>query len=114
MSDAVAIALITACGVVVAAAIAALPLLLSIRKAAKSGARDAAVARNQVENDHKTNMREEGDERHEQNAQAAAEMLRLQRANARRLGGIDRRMKRVEYRLDIVEDTIPRPPRRNK
>jgi len=63
MSDAVAVALIGLLGTMIT-------IILNARLNAKVNrvGRDARAARVQVENNHSTNMREEGDERHVENS----------------------------------------------
>jgi len=84
---------------------AALPLLISTHRRAREAAHDAAVTRDQVTNDHPTNMRVEADERH-------ADVMRLLRSHGRTLGRYGRRIDAVMKRLEIVEDTLPTHPHR--
>lgn len=102
MSDAVVAAIIGGQALVLAAV---LPLLISTRRHAKTAAEETS-------NDHKTNMRVEGDERHEETSHKLNELLRIQRAQGRRIGKIDRRQVAITQRLAIVEDTIPRKARK--
>lgn len=102
MSDAVVVALI---GGNAAVLTVVLPLLISTRRSAKQ-------TQAQVTNDHQTNLRVEGDERHEENTNKLDELLRLQRAQGRRIGRVDRRVTAINERLAIVEDTIPRKARK--
>lgn len=74
-----------------AAALLASPLLLSIRKHAREGARSAASANEQVTNSHSTNLREENDSRH-------AESMG-------RFDSIDARLDVLENLPTIVEET---------
>ena len=98
MSDAVVAAIIGGQALVLAAV---LPLLISTRRGVRQ-------TREQVTNDHNTNLRVEGDQRHEENQRTQSEILRLQRAQGRRIGRVDRRITAINIRLAIVEDTIPR------
>lgn len=106
MSESVVIALIGAQAVVLAAV---LPPLLSARKHAKRAAGDAAEARDQVSNNHGTNLRDELDERHEENKGSLHELLEWKRQHD--LDAAER-----DERIKLLEDTIPNPaqPRRTK
>ncbi len=72
MSDSsdITVALITAGGVLLAAAVTAPPAWLAARRSkharddAKQARADAAVIKNEVKNSHTTNFREENDDRH--------------------------------------------------
>lgn len=99
MSEGVIVALISAQALLVATV---LPLLFSTRKYAKKTSADAAETRYHVSNDHTANLREENDERH-------AEVMRLLRSHGRTLGKHGRQMRRIEQRVGLVEDTIPKP-----
>lgn len=83
MSDPVSVAVIAALQSVVLLIVGAL-LNGKIKRVGK----DAKAARVQVENGHTTNLREEGDERHEQNAgklDTILEEIHLLRGSVRRL-----------------------------
>lgn len=100
----IAVSTIGAAAVVLAAVI---PLLISTHRRAREAATDSAVTRDQVTNDHKTNMRVEADERHE------AIMAQL-RTHGRIMTRNTRRIDSIITRLDVVEDTLPRVPNRKK
>ena len=95
---AIFVAIIAAMAVIIAALIAAVfPVLFSIRRHAK-------VTREEVTNDHDTNLRVEADERHAQNVKAIASLRRLVYRQGTSING---RIDRITDRLEIVEDTIP-------
>ncbi len=91
------VAVISAVAVVLGAA---MPLLISTHRRAREAAKDSAVTRDQLTNDHATNMRVEADERH-------ADVMRLLRSQGRTLGRHGRRIDTIIKRLEVVEDTLP-------
>ncbi|WP_157156266.1 DUF2746 domain-containing protein [Diaminobutyricimonas sp. LJ205] len=68
---------------------------------ANRGRQHAKAARAQVENSHSTNLREEADERHDENRRLLMHLVRTSDDQAGRL-------ERMEERLGVVEDTIPK------
>lgn len=98
------VAVIGGLAVVIAAA---LPLLIVTHRRAREAAHDAALTRDELTNDHPTNMRVEADGRH-------ADVMRMLRSHGRTLGRYGRRIDAVMKRLELVEDTLPpNPHRRN-
>lgn len=86
----------------------------SVRGRLKRVEKDGAATRTQVENNHDTNLREEADERHEENAghlrQIVLDIGGL-RADVRALTA---RVDRQDLRQDEFEHTQPKPPRKGK
>ncbi len=80
--------------------------LSAIRAHAASAAADAREARDQVANDHTTNLREESDERHTENTTTLREVLRLQRSAARTNA---RRFRSLEARMTALETHVTNP-----
>lgn len=78
-------ALITTQGAIV---VALIPVLISTRRHARNAATDAAEARYQVANDHTTNLREEGDERHQENTKLLNAVLTRVDELAERITGV--------------------------
>lgn len=117
-----AAAIITACGTVIAAIllliVALIPILVSIRRKTTAAATHAKEAADQVGNDHTTNMRVENDERHAETlrllGELGSQMRTESRRNGRRFAHMDRRIDRMADRLEVVEDTVPRPLVRRK
>lgn len=83
MSEGVLIALIAAGPGMVTAALGALSLV-KVRRIRQ----DTAATRDQVENNHDTNLREEADERHEENAGLLRQLVTTVNGVVRDLGGI--------------------------
>lgn len=91
VTESVAIALINTGGVVVSTTISVYVAakLPGIRRDAAAAREHSAATRTQVENDHTTNLREESDERHDENRRTLRDILGLlewlvSRANANR------------------------------
>jgi hypothetical protein len=109
MSEAVLVAAISGFAVMGAAGFAFLGVLVQRGNThARRASRDAARARVQLENDHTTNLREEGDERHAENGSKLDQLIRDMggiRSDIRRLS---RRDDTLSDRLDTLSDTIPK------
>lgn len=98
MNDAVLVAVIGALALIIAALIAR--ILPDIR----SAKHDAAAAREQVENNHSTNLRVEQDKRHSANTSRLSQLEYGQK-------NLITSVARIEDHLGI-ERTLPRPPAR--
>jgi hypothetical protein len=96
---AITVAIIGACALLTAAVIALIGVVISQR-------RDVKVIRHQVTNDHDTNLRIEGDERHAENSD------RFRKIEASQ-ASLVRSVTRIEDHLGI-EHTTPRPRRRTR
>lgn len=84
--------------------------------------RNASITRDQVANDHDTNLREEQDSRHQDSTQLLEQIVATQAGQSKAIGGIRdtlrllaeadlitvQRSSRLEARFDLFEDTIPR------
>lgn len=81
--------------------------LLSVALVANRGRQHAKAAREQVENDHATNLRVEGDDRH-------TEILQRLEGLASDIRGVRRDIGRIDERVIELERTQPRPPIRRK
>lgn len=79
---------------------AALPLLISTHRRVKQSAEDSAATREQVTNDHTTNLRVESDERH-------AEVMEILGLTGKAIERNTRRIDALGVRIDVVEDTYP-------
>ena len=77
--------------------------LFSTRKHAKRAAGDAAEAREQVSNNHGTNLRDEMDERHVENKGSLQELLEWKRQHE--VDAAER-----DERIQLLEDTRPTHP----
>lgn len=100
MSDQLLVAIITGLvAIIVALVTVGLPMLTSARKHAKQ-------ANEQVTNNHKTNLRDEQDARHNANTSRLGALEAGQRQLVRAVG-------RIEDHLGI-ERTTPRPPTRRR
>ncbi|MBN9141094.1 hypothetical protein [uncultured Microbacterium sp.] len=85
---------------------AVLPVLLSTRKRAGTAAEHARTAAEQTTNSHESNLRDDLDEKHSENAGRIGKL-------ERRLGGVERGVRRIEEHL-AIEQTMPAPPRRKR
>jgi len=134
MSEAVAVAIVSAIASVMVAGFTFLGVLVSrsnghAKRAAaiatsaatnaSSAARDASAARAQVENDHTTNLREEQDERHGENTSKLDAVLSALGEVRADIGGIRsdvrqlyRQDARTADRITDIEQTIPKGPAR--
>lgn len=98
VSDNVQVALITALGGAYAVTMTILvPLLFSMRKHARNAARDSSASRQQVQNDHPTNLRDDIDK-----------VLRAQSRQGRAINGIRGEMRHTRQRVSAIEDRMNR------
>lgn len=95
---------------VATATLSAVGLAIAGRAAshAKVARRDSRATREQVENDHDTNFREESDERHSEGVSMQTRIMNGITDVRQIVGRMDERLLRVEDRLDVVEDTQTR------
>lgn len=105
MTEAVQVALISACATCIVAFLAlvgaVIPLLVSTRRAARKGAALSQVVKEEIKNDH--NLRDEQDERHAENAGRIGKL-------ERRVGGMEKNLTRIVDHLGI--ETTIQPPRK--
>lgn len=103
MTDPAVVAAINQAGAVIVAAIGVVGAILLVLL--ERTRRHAKAAREQVENDHPTNLRDEADERHGANV---SRLVRLERGQAQLTHAVGS----IQDHLGI-ERTIPRPPKRS-
>ena len=85
--------------------------LLAVALVANRGRQHAKAARQQVENDHDTNLRVEGDDRHRElvdRIEGVASDVRIIRSQH------GDHLARLETRLDDLERTQPAPPKKRR
>jgi len=112
MTETTQVALIT---FVVGPAVLALVSWLLTRKKLDRIDRNSAITRDQVANDHPTNLREEQDTRHDENQSILARIVATQAGQGKAIGGIRDTLRILAEadlltvrRVDHLEDTIPR------
>lgn len=107
MSEAVILGLIGAAQGVIAAGLVFLGIVVqSTRKHARSADQNAAEARDQVTNNHSTNLREEADERHTENAEKLDILAAGQEHLIEEMTSIRRSVRRLWERSDKHSDQI--------
>jgi len=88
------------------------------RKRFRTLGEDLGIVKHEVKNDHKTNLRVESDERHEENVGKLDTALRMIASMQENLGRVYDKVEAVESsvgvlagRVTTIEDTVPQPPR---
>lgn len=102
---------------IVFAVVLAVLVFLYLRKRFTALGEDLGVVKGEVKNDHKTNLREEADERHNENSTKLDTALRMIATMQESLGRVYDKVEAVETsvgtlagRVSTIEDTVPRRP----
>lgn len=102
---------------IVFAVVLAVLVFLYLRKRFTALGEDLGVVKGEVKNDHKTNLREEADERHTENVGKLDTALRMIASMQENLGRVYDKVEAVEEsvgvlagRVTTIEDTVPRRP----
>ena len=108
MTESVIVAEVSAGATVLVALLSLVGVIFSARANgnAKRANVNAAAARVQVENSHTTNLREEGDERHQENAQKLDRNSRQLDTLLEEVGSIRKSVRRLWERSDLHGDQI--------
>lgn len=96
-------ALITAIGAIV---LGVLYVVVKLRKLAA----DLGLVKHEVKNNHDTNLREEADDRHNENARKLDALLDLTASNTRQIAALTGQVNSLFGRLHTVERTQDRRP----
>lgn len=119
MSDAadITVSVISSVATIVASGIAAGAAVLASRRA-KHARDDTRVIKEEVKNNHDTNLREEADERHAENKAFLTQIIETQAEHGERLERLEGSEETQDQRIERIEHTWPRsqfmPPARHR
>ncbi|MDN4598838.1 DUF2746 domain-containing protein [Leifsonia virtsii] len=119
MSDAadITVSVISGSATVTASLIAAGVAWLASQRA-KHARDDARIIKEEVKNNHQTNLREEADERHEENKSLLNQIIETQADHGERLERLEGSDETQDERIERIEHTWPRsrfmPPARHR
>lgn len=120
MSEGIGVALIQLVGTLIATAgsVAAASFAIIAARRAKHARDDTRVIKAEVKNDHKTNLREEADERHTENARKLDQIIETTDDLVKRVKKLEGDEDDQTKRIERIEKTWPRsrfaPPARHR